>query len=106
MISQKELKQCVDYDPKSGLFTRKQIDYVPANARWEGATCGWRARNGYIRISINGKDYAAHRLAWLWVNGNMPSGDIDHLNGVRADNSFESFASIPPQGFTPPSFSR
>jgi hypothetical protein len=42
--------------------------------------------NGYIRIGINNKLYVAHRLAWLYVHGEFPESEIDHINGDRADN--------------------
>ena len=37
-------------------------------------------------ISIDGRKHLAHRLAWLYVNGYCPPGDIDHINGDRAAN--------------------
>ena len=30
--------------------------------------------------------YYAHRLAWVWVHGRHPCGEIDHSNRNRADN--------------------
>jgi hypothetical protein len=41
---------------------------------------------GYVKIRINGKQYRAHRLAWLYIYGAFPSIDIDHINTVKSDN--------------------
>ena len=42
---------------------------------------------GYTRISINGKRYLAHRMAWIWVYGSIDEkSEIDHLNQKREDN--------------------
>ncbi len=35
---------------------------------------------------MDGQQYAAHRLAWLYVNGEMPETPLDHKNGQRDDN--------------------
>ena len=35
---------------------------------------------------IDGKEYKAHRLAWLYVYGIWPKLYIDHINGIRDDN--------------------
>jgi len=45
---------------------------------------------GYIRISIDNKIYFAHRLAWLFVYGNFPKYNIDHINRIRDDNRIEN----------------
>jgi len=37
-------------------------------------------------IGINKRLYRAHRLAWFHTYGAWPAGDLDHVNGNRADN--------------------
>jgi len=47
-----------------------------------------KAANGYLYVRINGSNYIAHRLAWLFATGRVPGQMIDHINGVKTDNRF------------------
>lgn len=82
MITQSELKQRLDYDQHTGLFTRK----TSAGGWKAGEMAGNFDESGYIKIRINRKLYYAHRLAFLYVYGRMPELHVDHINGNRADN--------------------
>lgn len=82
-LSVNELKHRLSYDPTSGLF----VWLNPATLA--GHVAG-TVSNGYIRIIINGSAYLAHRLAWLYVNGKFPEGEIDHVNGTRSDNKISN----------------
>jgi hypothetical protein len=87
MITQIELKQVLDYDPITGLFTWKI-----ANSRRVkvGAVAGCLKVHGYISIDINNKRYYAHRLAFLYMTGKFPENKIDHINIIRNDNRWEN----------------
>ena len=41
---------------------------------------------GYRVVMICGVTYKEHRLIWLMVYGNWPSGMIDHINNKKQDN--------------------
>jgi len=79
----KRLHQLFDYNPDTGVFIRKTT--VSSNALM-GQVAGSPALNGYLRTRIEGRYYYCHRLAWLYQFGEWPSGDVDHINGVRDDN--------------------
>ena len=88
MVSQKYLKDILSYDPDTGLF------------HWiinrTGVTIGMQAgsinKQGYVRIEVDGKSYAAHRLAWLYVYGYMPSKVeyIDHIDRTKDNNQIDN----------------
>jgi hypothetical protein len=58
--------------------------------RNKGREAGILNDNGYRIVSIDSKRFRAHRIIWLLFNGEMPSSDIDHINGIRDDNRIEN----------------
>lgn len=83
MLTQNELKEQLNYNVETGIFTRK----VSVSPRVKvGGVAGGLNEYGYILIQVNKKDYRAHRLAWLYVYGVWPKGQIDLINGVKTDN--------------------
>lgn len=77
------LRAVVDYDPETGVFRWKTA--VGSRAK-RGEVAGCVGKNGYVFMHVIGKHQYAHRLAWLYVYGVWPSGQIDHINGCRVDN--------------------
>ena len=69
MITQAELKELLDYNQDTGIFTKKSTN----------KKSGTLTYSRYIRIQINNKAYYAHRLAWLYIYGCMPKY-VDHIN--------------------------
>lgn len=41
-------------------------------------------------IAIFEKEYAEHRLAWLWMTGSFPPGPLDHENRDATDNRWKN----------------
>jgi len=81
-MNQEQLTQLAHYDPETGVFTR--LCGVK-----RGHPAGSVKPNGYVRINFGrGPLYAAHRLAWLYMTGEWPKHQIDHINRVRSDNRF------------------
>ena len=85
MIYERELKELMNYDPETGLFTRK----TAAHGKSIGGKVGCVKPSGYVQMRVNNKYYYAHRLAWLYVYGSMPS-EIDHVNGDKSDNRIDN----------------
>ena len=83
MITQSELQEVLNYNPDTGIFTWK---IKTCKKICVGKIAGHIASNGYINLSIKKKSYLAHRLAWLYVNGNFTKHTIDHINGNKKDN--------------------
>ena len=83
MLTAEELREHLDYDPETGVFTRRT---TISNCVQIGYVAGGKSTNGYIRLRVLNKKYSAHRLAWLYVYGSWPSKHLDHINGIRDDN--------------------
>jgi hypothetical protein len=83
VITQSRLKELLHYNEETGVFTRKTTRGPKAI---KGQIAGSENSFGYMTIGIDGKYYKSHRLAWLYVHGEFPSNDIDHINGIRSEN--------------------
>lgn len=83
---QARLKAFLRYDPETGDFFRlvTRGGQVPGKVRRKPDALG------YMNVGFDGKARKAHRLAWLYMTGEWPTKDIDHINGNPSDNRFEN----------------
>lgn len=82
MLTQSRLKELLNYNPDTGVFTYR----VQKGSKLPGEVAGWENTDKYIRIDVDNKRYSAHRLAWLYMTGKHPEIILDHINGIRGDN--------------------
>jgi hypothetical protein len=85
-LTQEQLKKNLIYNPETGLFVRLK-QHGPTK---KGPHGGCIEPHGYCTLRIDCKKYYAHRLAWLYVYGKFPNGQIDHENGNRSDNRIKN----------------
>ena len=96
MLTQKKLKELFHYNSTTGIFTYKVKTAIRVTI---GAVAGTLSkRDGYIIIRIKPELYKAHRLAWLYVHGVWPEGDVDHKNHKRADNRIKNLRDVTSAG--------
>jgi hypothetical protein len=75
----------INYNPSTGEMVWKKSGR--GRFKRKGAKCGSvRDSDGYITVCINGKQWLAHRLAWILHYGEEPPKIIDHINRDTADN--------------------
>jgi hypothetical protein len=84
-MTQSELKELLHYDSATGIFTWAVDRSQRVKA---GMEAGSKHSYGYTVIRINGKNYTAHRLAFLYMEGEFPQQDVDHIDGVRDNNTW------------------
>lgn len=84
------LREAVTYDRLTGLFHRRM------NSSWAkaGDSAGCITGKGYVEFNVLGKLHRANRLAWLYVHGEWPKGQIDHRDGNRANNAFDNLRDV------------
>ena len=80
MLTQAELKSKLLYYKNNGMFIWLKL----------GNTAGYIDKDGYRLIKINQKSYRAHRLAWLYMYGQWPTKQIDHIDGNKLNNSIDN----------------
>src|SRR5947207_12096954 len=82
LVTQERVQELLRYAPTTGRFRWRKSK---GSARAGVEATNWSSA-GYARVQIDGRRYCLHRLAWLYVYGQHPNGQIDHKNRNRADN--------------------
>lgn len=82
-LTQDRLREVLNYNPETGAFTWT----LPRRGVQVGRECGRLSKqHGYRDIGIDMAQYRAQRLAFLYMLGRWPVGDVDHINGDKTDN--------------------
>jgi hypothetical protein len=98
------LRQLFRYEPETGhlYWLPRPLEMFPderAMKSWNTNFAGARSflfkeSHGYMSGKVFRKTYRAHRIIWAIVNGEWPTGHIDHINGDRADNRIENLRDV------------
>jgi hypothetical protein len=91
MITQERLKELFVYNEYTGYFFWRN---PTSNRVKRGDEAGAHDKYGYIVVRVDKVLYKAHRLAWLYVTGSMPSRNLDHINGVKDDNRYANLREV------------
>jgi HNH endonuclease len=85
-LIQAQLKELLHYDPDTGTFTRLCARGVAKAGDKTNGVNGGRC----IVFRVAGRRWPAHRLAWLYIYGEWPRGDLAPKDGnacnLRIDN--------------------
>lgn len=84
-LSAERARELFNYDPATGSLTWKQQNSSRAAA---GCKAGCMRSDGYLLVGVDKSQYLAHRVIWLLQTGVWPTYLVDHVNGVRSDNSW------------------
>ena len=94
-LSAEFVRAALTYEPINGLFRwkRRRDRSKRWNNRYAGTIAG-QISCGYRLIELDRAAghgaYRAARLAWLYMTGEWPSDQIDHINGQRGDDRWEN----------------
>jgi hypothetical protein len=97
MLDLNAVRELLDYDPETGALTwrergrkwfKSDHDQTRWNARFSGGRAGSapKKKRGYVYVRSPGRIHKAHRVIWLWMTGEWPRDQVDHINHDRADN--------------------
>lgn len=93
MLTQERLKELFTYDPETGIFKRKVSVQGGGPA---GTIAGHKPANWYNRIVVDGTQYNAHRLAFLFMEGYFPEYQVDHIDGDKSNNTWKNLRHVTP----------
>lgn len=93
MITATRLRELLNYNPETGEFTRR---VSTTNSVRVGDIAGSVHHTGYLRIRVDGHQYLAHRLAWLYTHGEWPKNEIDHIDGNKTNNRIANIRDVTP----------
>lgn len=81
------LRHYLNYDPETGVWTWVR----PASSRVHSGDTAGNVSNGrtHLALTIDGKQerFLAARLAWFWLHGTWPEGNVVPVNGNHLDCS-------------------
>lgn len=101
-----DLRQLVSFNASTGEFMWKarsvswfsgggqhcaEHDCRVWNAKYAGKPAGSLDKSvGYLRLSVLGGKIWAQRAAWMIAFGEVPNGQIDHIDGDKLNNRIEN----------------
>lgn len=86
-LTQARLKSLLNYEPATGVFT--WLVWRPNGVK-VGSEAGAIHQSGYRRIKLDGRAYAASRLAWLYMTGVWPEASVDHRDTNRLNDAWSN----------------
>lgn len=92
MPSIERLRELLAYDPLTGVLTWR-VSRVGRVRAGDAVQC--KRPDGYIKVCVDQVQMRAHRAAWAIHHGEWPAGEIDHINGDRADNRIANLRDLP-----------
>lgn len=85
-LTQGRLKELLHYEPGTGCFTWR----LPSSVSKVGDRAGGSHGLGYRSIGVDYNKYLEHTLAWVYMTGEWPENEVDHINGEKSDNRWEN----------------
>lgn len=94
MITQELILKLFHYDPLTGIL--KRIGRLKSNG--DITPCDFvgsaKSTHGYLQYTVKNKTYDCHRLIFLYMEGEFPNCDVDHIDGDRTNNKWENLRKV------------
>lgn len=80
----------ISYNPDDGRFKWS----ATFAGKVKGSYAEWNHSHGYRVINVFGRSIYAHRLAFLFMEGKMPSKNVDHIDSIRNNNRWSNLRDV------------
>lgn len=90
ILTAARLREVLNYDPETGQFTWLISTGNAKIGKAAGNQQRLRPHYSRIRIRVDGVEYKANRLAWLYMTGEWPAGQVDHSDTNPMNNHWEN----------------
>jgi len=104
-LTQEIVRELLDYNPETGILTWKQRGrhwftkdqyWKRWNTRYAGKqaakSINRRPGDGYSirKLQVLWKNYTAHKIIWLWMTGEFPKDQVDHIDRDGTNNKWSN----------------
>ena len=90
ILTREYLIDRLSYDEATGQFSHKHDFGSRYHIGDRADTPGHAGLKGYRLVNLLNQKFLAHRVAWMYVNGEFPLLHVDHINGDKSDNRIEN----------------
>lgn len=91
IVSPERVKERLIYDPDTGEFVWRTS--IGGRGKAGNVAGNFRKSDGYMQVWLEGRLYLSHVLAWAYMTGEWPEGEVDHENLNRSDNRWGNLRS-------------
>ena len=90
-LNAERVRELLNYDPETGVFTwRVQRGGIAS----PGSIAGGITENGRRLIGVDGINYFANRIAWLYMTGEWPKGEVDHWDTDPSNDRWSNLRDV------------